>query len=497
MSLSILAAMLAASAADRWWKALIFGIAAALAARFGLLGYLELAGVHQSQMAVADALVTTAMTAAVISPIAYIFAVGRSLVRHDERQGLPILGHIPPGLAHEPDRRHVEHLPPEWRQEPPLHERSPVPGLGQWRAPSDAASLIDKRLGWPAWLSVAIGFSALIALWAFTPDGRDRWVNKDGAVACQGATEIEDIQSMQSASSRRYMIEDLVAEKKCVPLFADDRVRIREIGEDGSKVRVVLRASGQSKWMQLADLKPNSPTLLTTPWFWKEEPVTASGFDEKANPFADLIEPSTEPAEERSAADTPDAQDSKFASVKLPRGVKLLVPKGWWLPGKDLQQLIETAVEAATDLSTIELPRTKEVNLIAANSLPAYTYAALRIDSSIPPSASPIEVATLGTIELNEISRELLPHLEKQMQLQGNRLIELVGTRIERISGHPTIVTEYRRTGPKGSVFVQINRIITEGQEVSVNLSYRESEVAIWKPVVEKMRQSIVITQWP
>ena len=251
-------------------------------------------------------------------------------------------------------------------------------------------------------------------------------------------------------------------------------------------------------WMQLADLKPKSPTLLTTPWLWKEESVTASGFDEKAdNPFNEFLTPSAEAEGKPSAVDSPDAQDSKFVSVKLPRGVALHVPKGWSLLGKDLLQLIDTSVEAAIDLSTIEVPKAKEVNLIAANSLPAYTYAALRIDSSIPPSASAAEVAALGTLDLTEMSRELVPHLEKQMQLQGNRLIEHVSTRIERISGYPTIVTEYRRTGPKGSVFVQINQIITESQELRVNLSYRESEVAIWKPVVEKMRQSIVITQWP
>lgn len=79
MSHSILASMPAASSADRWWKALVFGIAATLATRLCLLWYLDLAGANQSQTAVADGLAKTAMTTAVISPIAYIFTLGAGL----------------------------------------------------------------------------------------------------------------------------------------------------------------------------------------------------------------------------------------------------------------------------------------------------------------------------------------------------------------------------------------------------------------------------------
>lgn len=320
MALSILVTMLAASAADRWWKALIFGIAAALAARIGFLWYLELAGAHQAKMAVVDALAETAITAAVISPIAYIFAQGRKLARHDKQQA------------------------------------EPRPKPGPWRTPREAVPLISKRLGWPAWIGIGIGLLALIGLWTFAPGSRDRWVRNDGAIACQGPAEIEDIQSMQSVSSRRYMIEDLVAEKKCVPLFGDDRVRIREIGDDGSKVRVVLGTSGHSMWMQLADLKSNSPTLLTSPWRWKEEPPTATGLNKKAqNPFDKFHAAEETPSklleERRASVD----ESVHFVLLTLPRGVELQVPKSWWLLGSDFKNLIAMSAEAVEDLSGLPL----------------------------------------------------------------------------------------------------------------------------------------------
>lgn len=195
---------------------------------------------------------------------------------------------------------------------------------------------------------------------------------------------------------------------------------------------------------------------------------------------------------------TAEAQSSSnFAPVKLPRGIELQVPKGWWLLGADHNRAIQTSVEAAMDLSGIGLPEGNESNLIAANSMPRTTYAAVRVDSTIPPSVALSEFASITATDVRELQTEMRQNLQKLLPLQGGQLIEFFGSRIEKISGHPAIVTEYRRTGPKGPVFVQINQIFTSSQEIRINLSYRESEVALWKPVIDKIRQSIVVRRWP
>ncbi len=85
---------------------------------------------------------------------------------------------------------------------------------------------------------------------------------------------------------------------------------------------------------------------------------------------------------------------------------------------------------------------------------------------------------------------KILPH-------QGNRLIEFIGSRIGEISGNPTLTTEYRRTGLKGPVFVQLNQIFTTSQEIHFNLSYRESEAMLGNRVIGKIRQSVSIGRWP
>ena len=199
-----------------------------------------------------------------------------------------------------------------------------------------------------------------------------------------------------------------------------------------------------------------------------------------------------------SSLQTAQAQSaSHFASVKLPRGIELQIPRGWWLLGADLNRAIQTSGEAALDLSGIGLPEGAETNLISANSMPRSTYATVRVDSTIPPSVSPSQVASSTAADVRELQTEMRHMLEKLLPLQGSQLIEFVGTRIEKVSGHPAIVLEYRRTGPKGSVFVQSNQIFTPSQEIRIILSYRESELGLWKPVLGKIRKSIVIRRWP
>ncbi len=188
------------------------------------------------------------------------------------------------------------------------------------------------------------------------------------------------------------------------------------------------------------------------------------------------------------------AADSYFSSVKLPRGVEVQVPKGWWLLGKDYNRIIQTSVEAAMDLSGIGLDDGEEVNLIAANSMPRTTYAALRIDSTIPPSATPKEIINIRKSELRELSSYMEQEFNKLLPLQGNRLLNFYGVHVERISGHPALVTRYRRSGPKGPVIVEINQIYPGGRhELRMNLSYRESEKALWLAVVKKIRATIKI----
>lgn len=191
------------------------------------------------------------------------------------------------------------------------------------------------------------------------------------------------------------------------------------------------------------------------------------------------------------------AMASSFIDVKLPRGVELKIPKGWRLITAEYNQLIDMSTEAAMDLSGVEASKGVEVNLIAANSMPRSTYAAIRVDSTTPVSTSPSEISNLTAAEIHDFQVEIESILQKLLPQQGNQVLTFFGVRRVTISGHPALITEYRRSGPKGPVVVSIVQVFTTSQELRFNLSYRESEQAIWKPVIGKIFQSIIIRQQP
>lgn len=189
-------------------------------------------------------------------------------------------------------------------------------------------------------------------------------------------------------------------------------------------------------------------------------------------------------------------KDSKFRKLKLPLGVSVEVPKNWWVFDSDMNSTIETAAEAAMNLSDIELPTGKKVNLFRANSMPKTTFAGIAInanDSEIDPEG--LKNATEE--EIQEVAKELTPEANQMMQetlsAQGLKLIEFYGLRGEFIGRHPAVVMEFKRSGPKGAVIVQVTRLFLGKKEISLTLSYRESEAQIWRPIVQYIRKSFTV----
>lgn len=189
---------------------------------------------------------------------------------------------------------------------------------------------------------------------------------------------------------------------------------------------------------------------------------------------------------------------SNFVQVDLPRGVSIVLPKGWRYLDETMNRLIETSLEAVIDVSGIDIGEARdddEAVLVAANSTPASTYAAVRVTSVRPPTISLTEAKEVTNRDLAALKSEMIEPLQKMMAAQGNELLEYFGYRKDRIGGHEAFVLEYRRTGPNGPVMVQVNQIAAPSQTITVNLSYRESETALWKPILAKVRGSITITQ--
>jgi hypothetical protein len=186
-------------------------------------------------------------------------------------------------------------------------------------------------------------------------------------------------------------------------------------------------------------------------------------------------------------------EDSKFATVILPLGVSVKVPKNWRILDGDANTTIETATEAQLNLSKIDLPTRKKLNLFRANSNPPTTYASIAInatDSEIQPS----ELTSATDAELKDFGKVFESKTKQMLAGVKLELLRFDGARRETIGGEPALVLEYLRSGTQGPVFVQMTRLFVGSKEIGINLSYRESEGTIWRPIVSYMRQSLSVT---
>jgi len=183
---------------------------------------------------------------------------------------------------------------------------------------------------------------------------------------------------------------------------------------------------------------------------------------------------------------------SRFTRFELPLQVSVEVPQNWWLLSGDINTTIEAAGEAATKLAGFDLPAGKKVNLLRANSMPRSTYASIAVNAT-DSDISPDEIRAASKSDLKELEQMMAEMMEKGLAVQNLQFLESLGLERRIVSGYVAIVFSYRRTGPNGPVTVSMTRLFVGSKEISFNLSFREAEGQLWKPVIEYMKQSIKV----
>jgi len=191
------------------------------------------------------------------------------------------------------------------------------------------------------------------------------------------------------------------------------------------------------------------------------------------------------------------ADSSNFVLMSLPRGVEILVPRGWKVFGQQWTDAFKASAETGLNLAGIELPSGKQVVLFAANSVPSGTFASIRISSVMPPSMSVAEIASLTPTDLRQLRAESLSMWQQTLATQKASLISLHAVTVQTLAGHQALITEYRRSSGLASspVKVQVNQIFTPTQEIMLTLSYREDEASLWLPVLSKIRASLRLSR--
>jgi hypothetical protein len=237
--------------------------------------------------------------------------------------------------------------------------------------------------------------------------------------------------------------------------------------------RFLLAASGMLLAIStVLSLRPAEPTAYTS---------TTDG--------SSVISP-----QQSTVASSLPPRDSRFSLVTLPLGVSIQVPKNWRLLGAEINATLETAGEAGTKLAGITMPRGQKVNLFRANSNPPTTYASIAINAT-DSEMSPADMMAASDAEIAELGESMHRMFEQSFAKQNLRVIRFDGVRREILDGHPSLIIHYVRSGPQGPVVVQMTRLLIGEKEISLNLSYRQSEANLWKPIIDYIRSTFRVSQ--
>lgn len=182
---------------------------------------------------------------------------------------------------------------------------------------------------------------------------------------------------------------------------------------------------------------------------------------------------------------------SSFITTRLPFGVSIDVPRDWWVLNETMNNLIRTSRDAILDFRGIAVGSDEEIVLIAANSWPPTTYAALRVTRVRPPLGNPDDIRHLSQEDLLEMRAANEAEMKQTLPLQGLQYLKTLSIKIEDIDGWPAVVFSYLRSGPNGPVIVYLIQIGRISDYLRINLSYRQSEKAMWMPVIERIKRSI------
>lgn len=187
------------------------------------------------------------------------------------------------------------------------------------------------------------------------------------------------------------------------------------------------------------------------------------------------------------------ASDSAFKRISLPHGISLEIPAHWTVLSQATTSNLKAFEEATTEAAGIRDPGRKKVSLLALNSTPTPTGAIVRVSVSTPPDFTLDELRNTKQAELNEMAGEMA-RLFRQLETTGGpKVLQTFPARSEMLGSRLALVIPYRRASQFGPSpwYVTQYKVPFQDHLVEITLSYRESDAPMWKPILQKVRQSI------
>lgn len=188
------------------------------------------------------------------------------------------------------------------------------------------------------------------------------------------------------------------------------------------------------------------------------------------------------------------ANNSNYQRVSIGEGISIEVPKHWIVHSNAEKRNFAAAAEASSRGAGIDNEHTADkATLLAVSALPTPSGAKIRVSVIRPPEFTGAELAATTAKELKESRADWLSAMSKNVSATGSKLLALDTPRVEVINGQASLLVEYRRTDPRSPSpwTVRMYQIPVADKMILFTISHRESDAAIFKPVLDHAKRSI------
>ncbi len=193
-------------------------------------------------------------------------------------------------------------------------------------------------------------------------------------------------------------------------------------------------------------------------------------------------------------AESAIAGGTNYQRLTLKEGISIEVPSHWLVHLDAEKKNFAAAGEGSLRAAGIDYePTGSKSRMLAVSSLPTPSGAKIRVNVIRPPSFSETELRSATSQDFIDLKADFSSEMAKGMTAMGAKLLSVETPRIELISNSTAILFEYRRSDLRGPSpwTVRLYRIPARDKLIELTISFRESDAAIFKPIIEHTKQSL------
>ncbi len=188
---------------------------------------------------------------------------------------------------------------------------------------------------------------------------------------------------------------------------------------------------------------------------------------------------------------------SAFAKLDFGGEIYIEIPRNWTVLDENLRNHLNTSSEAITRLAGLPQSANDNVILVAANAYTTFRTpsSTLRLSVRRGQGASQSDMAQVARMPQAELQAALAPIAEQSQKamlgIDGVMSATFLGSRVASNKTLYCMFFEFETVVPDGTKISQTYVCPYSTKTIKLSTSYRKSESAMFRPVIEQVWQSL------